>query len=120
MNSIKVSTKEELQSAQKSGLHEIIVVGELANKLKKAKKVSKISKAGLAVLTVTLGGAAIVAPVTGGLSMFAAAPAAALTGVEIAAIISASFLGIGLVIAIFKGYEEIEYSNGRLVLRKKR
>lgn len=115
-----VTTKSELESAKDDGENEIIVKGELADKLKKSKQVAKLSGVGLAALTVALGAATLAAPVTGGLSYFAAAPVAALTGLEIAAIITASTLGIALIIALFKDYEEIEYSKGeKMVLRKR-
>lgn len=58
-------------------------------------------------------------PLTGGLSMFAAAPVAALTGLEIAAIIAAASVGLALIIALFKDYEEVSYDAGKLVLKKR-
>jgi thiamine monophosphate synthase len=119
MKSKTVKTREELARAQKSGVDEIIVVGDMADKLKKAQKISKLGKWGLAVLTACLGAAAISAPITGGISLVAAIPATATTGVGVVALITASMLGIALVYAIFKDYEEIECSPGRLVLRKK-
>ncbi|MDD2744208.1 MAG: hypothetical protein PHV02_18250 [Rhodocyclaceae bacterium] len=119
-----VRTKEELKQAQLAGFSEIIVVGELAGKLKKAKKIAALGGAALAVLTVSLGAATVAAPVTGGLSFVAAAataaPVAALTGVEIAAIIAASAVGIALVLAVYKDYEEISYESGKLVLKKRK
>lgn len=114
-----VKTKEELEKAKKSGATLILVEGELADKLKKSKKVAKLSGAGIAVLTAALGVATVTAPVSGGLSYFAAAPVAALTGVEIAAIIAAATMGVGFIIALFLDYEEIEYSKGFLKLRKR-
>ena len=120
MNSVNVTTKIELEAAMRNGNQEIIVIGNLANKLKKAKNISKLSKVGLGILTGVLGVAAITAPITGGLSFLSAVPVAALTGIEIAAIITASTLGIALVIAIFKGYDEVEFSDGKLILRKKK
>lgn len=114
-----VTTREELEAAKNNGADEILVTGELADKLKKAQKISTMGKAGLATLTGILGAAAITAPMTGGLSFAVAAPAAAMTGVGVAAIIAASALGIALVIALFKDYEEIEYSQGSLRLRKR-
>jgi hypothetical protein len=98
---------------------EIIVEGELANKLKKAKKVTMVRAGTLALLTVVIGATTVMAPVTGGISYFAAAPVAAMSGLEIAAIITASSIGLGLLIALFKGYEEVEFSNGKMVLRKR-
>lgn len=114
-----VTTKSELESAKDDGENEIIVKGELADKLKKSKQVAKLSGVGLAALNVALGAATLAAPVTGGLSYFAVAPVAALTGLEITAIIAASTLGIALIIALFKDYEEIEYSKEKMVLRKR-
>jgi len=120
METVIVTTKEELKKAQEQKVDEIIVNGDLANKLKKAKQITKLGATGLAILTAALGVGIVAAPVTGGLSMFAAAPVAALTGLEIAAIITASALGIALIIAIFKDYEEISFENGKMTLRKKR
>ena len=114
-----VQTREELKAAQECGAAEIVVIGELANKLKKAKKVATLSAAGLAVLGTVVGVATVAAPVTGGLSYLAATPVAAFTGLEIAAIITASFLGVGLIIALFNGYEEISFEHGKMTLNKK-
>jgi len=119
MSSQIVETREELKKALADGAEEIVVKGELANKLKKAKTITKIGASGLGILTVASGASVIAAPVTGGISLFAAAPIAALTGTEVATIIIAISLGIALVMAVYKGYDEIEYSGGKLVLRKK-
>ena len=70
-------------------------------------------------VSLSSGAATVAAPVTGGISYAVAAPVAVMTGVEIAALITASALGIGLIIALFKGYEEISFEKGKLVLRKK-
>lgn len=115
-----VTTREELATAKKNKVDEIVVVGELADKLKKAKKISTIGTLGIAGLTGIMGVAAFSAPMTGGLSLVAATPAAAATGVSVAAIIAASTLGIALVLAVYNNYDEIDYSNGRLKLRKKK
>lgn len=120
METVTVTTKDELKEAQEQNVENIIVSGDLANKLKKAKQITKLGATGLGILTAALGVGIVAAPVTGGLSMFAAAPVAALTGLEIAAIITASALGIALIIAVFKDYEEISYENGKMTLRKKR
>ena len=72
----------------------------------------------MTVLTASLGTAAVSSPFTGGLSFAVAAPVAALTGIEIVTIITASCLGIALVISVFKGYEEISFEEGKLVLKK--
>ncbi len=122
MSSMIVKTKEELKAAQEAKVNDIIIQGELANKIKKAKKITKIGASGLGALTATLGFATVTAPVTGGVSYLVAAPAAALTGTEIAVIIVAASVGIALIVAIFKEYEEIEYRPGpppSLKLRRK-
>lgn len=115
MNKISVSTKEELNQAKENGYDEIIVTGELANKLKKSKKVALLSGAAAAALIAAVG----LAPITGGLSMVGMAGAAALTGVEVATIITASAIGLALVFAIYKEYDEISYKDGELKFRKK-
>jgi hypothetical protein len=140
-SSITVTTKSELESARKKKYEEIIVTGKLANDLKKSKRIAYASAATLAIVT-----AAIIAiPFTGGLSAvgavgaialesaavtagFTAATAGAtaatatavgLTGIEISTIIVAASLGITLILAVYKEYEEISYSDGTLTLRKK-
>lgn len=121
--SVTVETKAQLEQAKTAGEMEIIVQGKLADKLKKSKKVALLSGVSLVILLAAAGGATVTAPVTGGASYFIAAPVvapvAAYTGLEVAAIITAISLGIGLIIALFKEYEEVGYSKGRLVLRKK-
>lgn len=119
METIIVTTKDELKKAQEQKVENIIVSGDLADKLKKAQQITKLGATGLGILTAALGAGIVAAPVTGGLSMFAAAPVAALTGLEIAAIITASALGIALIIALFKDYEEISFEKGKMTLRKR-
>lgn len=115
MNQIIVSTKEELKAAQEGGAALITVRGSLADDIKKSKKVALAGAATIAVLAAAI--AAI--PVTGGLSVGAAVPIAALTGLEIAAIIAAATVGLTLILAVFKDYDEVSYEKGKLVLRKK-
>lgn len=76
------------------------------------------------ISSVSLGilGARVAAmPVTRGLSLVPAAPVAAMTGAEIATIVAVSFIGLALVIEVYKEYEEIEFSKEppRLKLRKR-
>ena len=120
-DTITVTTKDELKNALETKPVQIIVTGDLADKLKKAKKISKLSKVSLAVLTAALGAGAAAIPFTGGLSLaaFAVVPAAS-TGLSVAAIITASALGIALILAVYKGYDEIEYRPEKLTLRRKR
>lgn len=115
MTVVTVTTKEELDTARKSGVAEIVVRGALADKLKRGKKIALAGSITIAALAAALAAT----PMTGGLSFLAAAPVAALTGFEIAAIIAAASIGLALIIALFKDYEEISYENGKLVLKKK-
>lgn len=115
MRVVTVRTKAELESAKNAGCEQIIVEGSLADKLKTSKKIAMAGG-----ITIALLGTALAAiPFTGGLSVAAFAPVAALTGFEIAAIIVAASLGLSLIIALFKDYEEISYENGKLVLKKR-
>jgi hypothetical protein len=78
MKEVTVTTKMELESAKNNGYEMIVVRGDLANDLKKSKSIAFAGAATLAIL-----GAALAAtPFTGGLSFFAAAPIAALTGLD--------------------------------------
>ena len=115
MSEITVSTKSELESARSAGVAEIVVLGELADQLKRGKKIALAGTAAIAALGVAL--AAI--PFTGGLSAALAAPVAAMSGFEIAAIIAAAAVGITLLVAIFKDYEEISYDKGKMTLRRR-
>ncbi len=121
--SIVVKNKEELKRAMELKCGEIIAKGDLAKKLKKSKSITKLSTKTLKILTVALGVGALASPLTGGtslgVSIASLIPISTLTGVEVAAIVASSFIGIALIIAVFKEYEEIEYSKGKLVLRKK-
>lgn len=115
MTSITVNTKEELSQAKEENYDEIIIEGTLADDLKKSKKIALASGATLAAITAAIG----LAPVTGGMSAIGLAPLVALTGIEIATIIIAASIGLSLILAIYKDYEEIIYENGRMTLRKK-
>ena len=114
-----------METAKNNGADEIIVVGELAHDLKKAQTIAKMGKVGLATLAGIVGLAAVTAPVTGGVSVgianlaVAAISGTGAAGIGTAAIIAASALGIALILAIFNDYEEIDYSQGLLKLRKK-
>ena len=124
MRTIEVNTKEELKQAMNDKYDEIIVNGELAKKLNKAKKINKLSKVTLGILIAALTAGIATAPITGGASLGAsfitAAPIAALTGTDIAVIIAVSFIGVTLVIAVFKDYDDVEFSTNPLKLKLKR
>jgi len=114
-----VSSREELSLAKERGDPEITVTGDLADKLKKSKKITLLGAGTLTVIAAALGVATVAAPVTGGVSYLMAVPVVTLSGMELAAVITAAALGIGFLIAIFKDYEEISYSAGNLVLKKR-
>lgn len=115
MRVITVRTKTELESAKNAGYEQITVEGRLADKLKASKKIAVAGTVTIGLLTAALA----TAPLTGGMSMFAAVSIATLTGLEVAAIIAAATLGLGLIIALFKGYEEISFEAGKMVLKKR-
>ncbi|MGE8449586.1 MAG: hypothetical protein ACN6OP_02965 [Pseudomonadales bacterium] len=96
-------------------MDEIVVKGKLAGELRRTKK---LALGGATTITVLSAGLASI-PMTGGLSAFAVAPVAALKSFEIAAIITAASIGVGLIVAIFRGYEENSFKKGELVLRRK-
>ena len=114
-NSIQVSTKKELKKAIEDKYVEIIVKGELGNKLYKTKKIAYLGAGTIATLIAI----ASSIPFTGGIASFALAPAVALTGLEISMIIIAVSLGIVLIVAVFKDYDEISYKDGELKLKRK-
>lgn len=113
---VDVSTKEELKAAMERGVSEITVLGSLADDLHRSKRVAQLGAVALAAVA-ALGVAAIP---TGGMSMLGLAPVAALTGIEISGIILAVSVGVALILAVYKDYEDISYKNGELRFRKKR
>lgn len=114
-----VTSREELERAKGRGDENIIINGDLADKVKNAKKITILGAGTISVIAVAVSAATITAPLTGGMSYFAAAPVAALSGVEISSIIAVSCVGFALIIAVFKDYDEISYKKGELVLRRK-
>ena len=119
---VVVATKEELAAATQRKAKRIVVTGELASKLETSfKGLRNLSASSLNTLALVLSGAALFAPFTGGVSLGAAGTVmgtvgAALTASAIAAI---SAIGVALVVAVFKGYDEVKLSGGgiELVLR---
>ena len=102
MKTVTVTTKEELERAKALKYEEIIIVGEVANKLVKSKKITKLGKIGLAVLSVSL--ASI--PFTGGSSAVVGfAAVSATTGLSVAVISSAVYLGITLIVGLLGDYD---------------
>lgn len=115
MDQVVVRTKAELERAQENKAGIILIEGELANKVRKGRGVAKASGATIALVVAAFAAT----PFTGGLSVLGLVPVATLTGFEIAAIIAAASLGLALIIAIFKDYEEIEAGDGKLLLRRR-
>ena len=111
-----VKTKPELKKAVHNKEREITVLGELADKVHTGKKVVSLGKVTLGLLA----SAIATLPMTGGLSAAVLAPIAAMTGVEIIALAAIVFVGLALLIAVWKGYDEVEFSHHNLKLRLKK
>lgn len=108
-----VKTKQDLESALKNKVEYFEVEGELAEQLKKGQKITTLSKVALSVLTASIAGIAL-APATGGVSgvmgLTTATAIATLTGLEIAVIMTVAFVGVRMLMALYKDYEvEYEY-----------
>ena len=116
MAEVTVRSKNEHEKAQNSKAEIIIIEGELANKIKKTKAVTKVSGVVIAAMIATCA----TIPLTGGGSVLVVSSLAALSGLDIAVIIAAASIGIALIIAVFRDYEEIEFSNGKMILKLKR
>ena len=103
-SNIVVRTKEDLKLAIDRGYEEIIVEGNLVSELKKTKCVATASAPAIAALTAAFG----LLPVSGGLSTIAIAPFVALTGLDISVIILALSIGLAVIMAVYKDYEDCE------------
>ncbi len=115
MESVTVSTKEELQRAKDAGATEIMIVGDLADQVHNGRQIITTGSAALGIIA-----AAIVAiPFTLGLSIAVAGPIALAAGVEVPLVLAVMFVGAALLIAIWTDYDEVEYRRGKLVLRRK-
>ncbi len=127
MSSITVTTKEELKRAINEQYDEILVIGKLAKKVKKAEKIKTLSPKALAMisgLAVVGTGAAVAAPFTGGVSAAAfaaaAAPAAALSGLEVSVIAFIVFVGLTALSTLFDDYTKIEIDRNGVKFERKR
>ncbi len=102
-----IKTKDELENAIKNKVQNFEVEGELAENLKKGQQITTLGKISLSILIASLAGI-VATPATGGISgawgVAGAATVATLTGLEIATITAVAFLGIGMLIALFKDY----------------
>lgn len=124
---VTVTTKEELEKAVNDKVDEIIVVGELAEKLKKTQKMQNMSGAGLKALAVAASvaaGAVVTAPATGGLSSFAGfaavGGAAVMTGTSVVVIVAIVTTGLVLLTAMYKDYDLMAECGDKKVVLKKR
>jgi hypothetical protein len=124
-----VCTEAELHAAQERGEREIRVEGELAQRIHDSFRAATGRKIALGVIAMVgavgaiamLGpfGAAIGVPVLA--KAGAAASAGGWTAGEIATLIGVSGGSVGLIIAILKGYDEIDFQTQplRLTLRRR-
>ena len=105
----EVKTKEELKKAKNDGVDVILVTGKLAEDLIKARKLTTLGKVTLGILTAGIAAGMVAAPLTGGISVgisvAAAAPLAAATGIGVPTIIFASSIGVGFLLALYKDYD---------------
>ena len=116
---VTVRTKQELESAVESRCERIVIEGDLARKVKKGKKVRNLSTVAL----MAVAAAVATLPLTGGASAVAVAPVAATTGLRVAQLVAIGLVGLSLLLAVWKEYQEIECELGpgpRLVLRLKK
>ena len=128
MTQVTVTTKEQLKKAVQNKEEDILLQGEVLRYYKAASKLKTVGKVSLGI---AIAGAAAI-PFTGGLSSLAtigtmgavaaSASTASLTTPALVAFIV--FMGVGLLFAIFKDYEEIETEVGpkgiKLKLKKKK
>jgi CBS domain containing-hemolysin-like protein len=115
MASVTVRTRDELEAAKNAKAQQIVVVGKLADDLKKTRKFAKLGAVGVAAIVAAVG----LAPVTAGLSTLSLGAVATVTGVEIIGVITAASLGLSLILAIYKGYD-VEYEAGGKVIFKRK
>ena len=103
-----IKTKDELENAIKNKVQNFEVEGELAGNLKKGQQITTLGKISLSILIASLAGI-VATPATGGISgalgFVGTTTVATLTGLEIATITAVAFLGISMLIALFKDYD---------------
>ncbi|MBM0065919.1 hypothetical protein [Alkalicoccobacillus gibsonii] len=117
---LTIRTKEQLKKAKKMKVEEFVVIGKLAEDLKKAEQIKNLSKKSVIILGAAVGAGAAAAPFTFGSSMAVSTViAGAATGGLTAATISAAITvgGIALVFSIYKNYEEIDAKVGGNLLQ---
>lgn len=120
-----VTNKEELKAALAVKAPEIMIIGAFAQEVKESEKIRTMSKVGIcalcAAVPIVLAGLALTS-VSGGASTVLksiAKPVVGLTGPQLAVIIPAAAMGFTAMIAVLRDYDEVEFSPGKLVLRRK-
>ena len=114
-----IYTKDELKKAVSSKEPEIIVGGDLANKLKWIPKLS-IVKIGMLIATLTAAIPTMGTSFAVTSSFIASSSVAGIAGKDVAIIIFSSGLSITLILSILKGYNvEIETNTIKLIARQK-
>ncbi|VVE47409.1 hypothetical protein PCO31111_04514 [Pandoraea communis] len=103
MGEVVVRTKSELKEAIEAKIDVIFVEGELVGQLKKSKRIATLGVAGLAAIAAL----AAASPFTMGVSGIVAA---GITGMELSALVFVVAVGVAVLLALFKDYEEIEIS----------
>lgn len=124
MTQIIVTTKEQLKNAVLAGEEDILLQGEVLKYYKAASKLRKIGKFSIGIAIA----GAMVAPFTVGLSGLAtigtmgviAGAAASVSLSTIALVTFIAFIGVGLLFAIFRDYDEIEIEGLGIKLKFKK
>lgn len=114
INKVTVSSANELKAAVKKKEQNIEVTGELAKKLKWMVKLSPKKITAIIGVLATVGATV---PLTGGASALAVAPAmTAVTGTELATLILACSISVGVLVALLKDYD-VEIGQGEMTVR---
>ena len=121
MMQVEVSTKEDLKCAYKARVDTIVVVGELAKKMKKVEPIRKVKPIALGGLGLLAGASVMGGP----FGSFSAASIAAMTGLEIGIVVIATSIGLSLIISLFRDYEtemsvELGADTVKYTLKRKR
>ena len=123
MNSITVTTPDELKKAINARYDQIIVTGPLAQKVKQTEKIKELSPAVLAMFggLGALAVAAVAVPGLGTAAFTAAAiPVVAASGLSIPVLIVIAVVGVAMLSALFDSYTKIEVSSQKIVFERKR
>ena len=123
MNSITVTTPDELKKAISARYDQIVVTGSLAQKVKQAEEIKELSPAVLAMFG-GLGVLAVAAVAVPGLGTAAFAAAAvsvvAASGLSIPVLIIISIVGVTVLSMLFDEYTYVEVSAKKIIFERKR